>query len=86
MGETVDALVVGASSFLHHESHDTSMILFKLETTDPESVGEVYLHLYARFLMIGTWRRQTKSQSMRSRVLFIMGILNFPLDTVPLSA
>ena len=66
MGETVDALVVGAASFLHFESFVALMILFKLETTDLESVGEVYRLLYARSLMIGTQWRQTKSQSARS--------------------
>jgi hypothetical protein len=62
MGETVDALVVGAS-FLHPKSRVTSMIIFKPETMDPESVGEVYRLLYARSLMIGKQRRQTKSQN-----------------------
>jgi hypothetical protein len=70
MGETVDALVVGASSFLHPESRIASMILFKLETTDPESVGEAYRLLYARSLMIGTQRGQTKSQSTQSFFFF----------------
>ena len=66
MGETVDALVVGASSFLQPESGVASMVLFKLETTDPESVGEACRLLYARSLMIGTQRRHTKSQSTQS--------------------
>ena len=69
MGETVDALVVGAASSLHFESYVASMILFKLETTDLESVEEVYRLSYARSLMIGTQRRLTKSQSARSYFL-----------------
>jgi hypothetical protein len=69
MGETVDALVVGAS-FTHPESRVTSMIIFKLETTDPESVGEAYRLLYARSLMIGMRRRQTKSKSTRIFIFY----------------
>lgn len=85
MGETVDALVVGAS-FLHPERDVTSTIIFKPETTDPESVGEVYRLLYARSLTIGKQHRQTKSQSTRHRFFFHHGRSKFPPDIAPLSA
>jgi len=65
MGETVDALAVGAPSFLRSWSRAHLNGFIKLEITDPESAGEVYRLLYARCLMIGMRRRQTKSQSTR---------------------
>jgi hypothetical protein len=66
MGETVDALVVGASRLvLRSSSRVIRMTLFKLETTDPGSVEEVYRPLYARFWMIGMHHRQMKNPSKR---------------------
>ena len=64
MGETVDALVVGASSlFLRYGSQVISMILFKVATMDLESAVEVYRLLYVLSLMTGTHPIQTKTQS-----------------------
>ncbi len=70
MGETVDALVVGTPLFLPMKSCLPQWFLFKLGIMGQESVGEVYRLLYARYLMIGTPRRQTKSQSARSLFCF----------------
>jgi hypothetical protein len=64
MGETVDALVVGAPSTSRRSgSRDPSLVLLKLATTDPGSVEGVYLPSYVRSLMIGTQPRQMTSES-----------------------
>jgi hypothetical protein len=67
MGETVDALVVGAPwIFLRFGSHVTQTILFKPETMDPGSEVEVFRPLYALCSMIGTRHIQMKLQSKLS--------------------
>jgi len=79
MGETVDALVVGASWLvLRFGSSVSQTISFKPETMDRGSVVEVYRPLYARCSMIGTQHRQMKPQSKRSWCFFIDDALSSP--------
>lgn len=73
MGETVDALVVGASWHVLRLGDSVNQANFiKPETMDRGSVVEVYRPLYARCSMIGTHHRQMKKpQSKRSWCFFI---------------
>ena len=65
MGETVDALVVGAyAHFLQFKQLVT--ILIQLLTTDLGSVEEAFLLSYVPFWMIETQLIRTRNRSKRS--------------------
>lgn len=68
MGETVDALVVGAyAHYLHSRNSPDNESPIQLATTDLGNVGEAYLLSFARsWMIIETESIRTKNRSKRS--------------------